>query len=131
MRATRSKTTKAFEHALTNGVTVEKGQTAYFDTSTSLLTEGGTSTTLKCIGVYDRACEGDGVKKARVRLFKEIRLNYFVNDTGTPVVASDMLTPAYAVGANAVTSASAGASQVGIIWGVNSVNGVAVQVDGF
>ena len=131
-RMTRNETWKYFEHPLTNAVAVERGEMAVIDTATGLLTKGSTSTTQRPIGYFEADTTGDGVTNVRVRLFDEIRIHYWDNDTGgTPVVAAGIGGVCYILDDRTVTGASAGASVAGRVWGISTLNGVAVEMLGF
>jgi hypothetical protein len=131
---TRNEAWGWFEGILTNAIAVEKGELACIDTATGLLTIGATSLTLRPIGTFevDGVVTGDGSATVRVKLFDEIRVHYFDNDTGgTPVVATDLGNLCYVLDGRTVTGDATGASAAGRVWGVNTRYGVAVEMIGF
>ena len=131
-RMTRNEAWGYFEHPLTNAVAVERGELACIDTATGLLTKGATSLTLRPIGYFETDGTGDGTTTFRVRLFDEIRVHWWDNDTGgTPVVAADVGNLCYVLDDRTVTGDATGASAAGRVWGVNTLNGVAVEMIGF
>jgi hypothetical protein len=130
-RMTRNEAWEYFEGVLTNLVAVEKGKLACIDTATGLLTNGATSATLRPIGYWDEDLTGDGSATVRVRLFHEIRVHWFDNDTGTAVVATDLGNLCYILDETTVTGDPTGASAAGRVWAVDTTNGVAVEMIGF
>ncbi len=127
-RMTRNEVWGWFEHPLTNTEVVEKGEMACFDTATGLLTRGAVSLTLRPIGYFEDNVTGDGTTNVRIRLFDDVRLHWWANDTGTPVVAADIGSLAYIFDDRTVTGDSTGASVAGRVFAVNTVNGVMVSM---
>jgi len=128
-RMTRNEAWGFFEGPLTNAVFVERGVLACIDTATGLLDKGGVSLTLTPIGYFEEDGTGDGVTTFRVRLFREIRVHAWDNDTaGTPVVATDLGNPCYILDERTVSgSDGVGTRSVaGTVWGVDATNGVLV-----
>lgn len=125
-RMTRNEAWAYFEHALTNLESVEKGEMACLDTATGLLVKGATSLTLRPIGYFTDTVIGDGTTNVRVRLFDELRLHWWENDTGTPVVAADIGSLAFVLDDRTVTGDSTGASIAGRVWAVDTTNGVLI-----
>jgi len=122
----------ALEHPLTTAAVAERGKMACLDTSTGYLALGATSTTLRPIGYFDEDATGDETTNVRVRLFDEIRVHWWANDTGgTPVVAADVGSLCYVLDDSTVTGDATGASSAGRVWGTNATNGVAVEMAGF
>lgn len=130
-RMTRNEAWGYFEHALTNTVAVEKGELACLDTSTGFLTKGGVSTTLRPIGYFTTNGTGDGTTKFRVRLFNEIRIHWWDNDSGTAVTAADIGSECFILDDRTVSGLGTGRSSAGRVWAVNATNGVAVEMVGF
>ncbi len=132
---TRNEAWGWFEHPLTTAQTAEKGEIACLDTATGLLAVGAAGVaTLRPIGYFDveTLTTGDGTTKVRVRLFDEIRVHWFANDSGgTPVVAADVGSLCYIFDKVTVTGASAGNSVAGRVWAVNATYGVAFEPVGF
>ncbi len=114
---------------MTDTITFEKGEMACLDTATGLLTKGAVSLTLIPVGYFDESGTGDGVAEVRVRLFKELRLHWWDNDSGgTPVVATDIGTLCFILDDRTVSADSTGRSVAGRVFGVNSVLGVLVAM---
>jgi hypothetical protein len=130
-RMTRNEAWAYFEHPLTNAQAVEKGELACIDTATGLLAVGATSLTLRPIGTFEDAVTGDAVTDVRVKLFDEIRIHWFDNDSGTPVVAADVGSLCYLLDARTVTGDATGASAAGRVWAVDATKGVAFEPIGF
>ena len=131
-RMTRNEAWSYFEHPLTAAQSVERGEMLCLDTSSGLLAIGATSATLRPIGYADEDATGDGTTPVRVRLFDEIRVHWWGNDTGgTPVVASDVGSLCYILDDRTVTGDPTGASAAGRVWALDTVNGVAVEMLGF
>jgi len=131
-RMTRNETWGWAQFVLTSAVVAEKGKMACLDTATSgEVTKGATSLTLRPIGYFDENLTGDGTKQVRVRLFDEVRLHWFENDTGTPVDAGDIGDQVFILDDETVTADATGASVAGRVWAVNSTNGVLVEMLGF
>lgn len=131
-RMTRNEAWEYFERPLTNTQVAERGEMACLDTATGLLALGDTSTTLRPIGYFDEDATGDGTTNVRVRLFDEIRVHWFTNDTGgTPVVAADIGSLCWILDERTVTGNATGASPAGRVWAINATNGVAVEMVGF
>lgn len=128
-RMTRNEAWAYFEGVLTNAVSVERGEMACLDTTTGLVTKGAPSLTLRPIGYFDGDLVGDGVLTVRVRLFEEIRLHWWDNDTaGTPVVAADIGSLCFILDDRTVSGDSTGRSVAGRVWAVNTINGVLVAM---
>lgn len=131
-RATKKKWLEYVKIALTNAIAVEKGEMACIDTATGLLTVGATSTTLIPIGYFEEDGTGDGSALFKVRLFHGVWVHFWDNDSGgTPVVAADLLGPCYILDDRTVTGNATGASVAGRVWAIDSIDGVAVEMQGF
>lgn len=132
-RMTRNEAWGYAEFPLTASQVAEKGKMACIDTSTGLLAIGSGSATLRPIGYFDVDSQvtGDGVTPVRVRLFDEIRIHWWDNDTGgTPVTAADVGGLCYILDDVTVSGAVAG-SVAGRVWALNTTYGVAVEMIGF
>lgn len=124
------------EIPLTAAETGEKGELVCIDTATGLLRMGAAGVaTLRPIGTLDNGngvTTGDGTTLVRVKLFDEIRIHWFDNDTGgTPVVAADIGSLAYVFDKRTVTGDSVGNAPAGRVWAINSLYGVAIEAVGF
>ncbi len=128
-RMTRNEAWGFFEGPLTNLVSVERGEMAVIDTATGLVTKGAVSLTQRPVGYFEEDVVGDGTTNVRVRLFKELHLHWWDNDTGgTPVVAADLNSLAYILDERTVSGDSTGRSVAGRVWAINTVNGVLVAM---
>lgn len=131
-RMTKKKWLEYVALALTNAVSVEKGEMAVVDTSTGLLTKGAVSATLIPIGYFEESGDGDGSTLFRVRLFQGVWIHFWENDTGgTPVAAADLLGPCYIHDDRTVSGDGTGKSTAGRVWVIDSVDGVGVEMQGF
>lgn len=130
-RMTRHEFWGYLELPLTNGVDVEKGELACVDTATGLLTKGAATATLIPLGYFEQNMTGDGTTDARVRLFDDIKVHWWDNDTGgTPVTAADVGSDCHILNDRTVTGAGTG-PVAGTVFGVHSSRGVAVRMKGF
>lgn len=130
-RMTRNEAWEYVEIPLTNTDVVERGEMAVLDTGTGLVTLGAVSTTLRPIGYFDEDRTGDGTTDVRVRLFQEIRIHWWENDSGTAVVAADVGSLCFILDERTVSGDGTARSAAGRVWAVNTVNGVAVEMIGF
>lgn len=112
---------------LTNLEVAEKGKLACIDTSTGLVSPGKTSTTLLPIGHFKENLTGDGVKRVKISLFREMRVSWWDNDADAPVLAADLGTEVYIKDSATVSKTSAGRSKAGRVWAVNATDGVLVE----
>jgi hypothetical protein len=70
---------------------------------------------------------GDGVKKARVRLFKEVEIHMFDNDSAPNAVAlSDFLSPCWLKDSKSVSTLATSRSLAGRVWDVTT-EGVLIE----
>lgn len=126
-RMTRRESWSYFEHVLADNEVAEQGNIACIDLSTGELVAGDEDTGLLPIGYFDRDLEGDGVAKARVRLFGEIQVDRFANDSNDPVTVADIGSMCFIAGPATVSIEGSGRSVAGRVWGVSS-DGVLVQM---
>lgn len=107
---------------------VWKGGTACLDTSTGLVAKAFASTTLIPIGTYadDQNTAAGGV--VTVKLFKELRGKWFVNDATNPVVAANVGGLCYLLDDQTVnnTDLTNTLSVAGRVMKIDSVRGVLV-----
>jgi hypothetical protein len=78
------------------------------------------------LGIFTESLTGDGVKRIQVRMFHEISLFWWSNDTVAPVLAANIGDPVYIKDDQTVSLTSTGASALGIAFQVDSVLGVLV-----
>ncbi len=128
-RMTRREAWSYIERILANGAVAEKGHIACVELATGELTPGATDTTLRPIGVFEQSMTGDGVKKVRVRLFREVWLDRFDNSGTDAIVDADFGELCYIQDSKTVakTSGTNTRSVAGRIWAVTSA-GVLVEM---
>lgn len=127
------KTLTAIERVLANNETAFNGGLACVDTATGELVAGQTGAGLIPIGIFDGIPEsgikGDGTKKVRVRLPREIVGHWFASAAAPNAVAdSDFLGFCYILDDQTVTMDDAGASVAGRVWEVSASRGVLVEL---
>lgn len=109
---------------------VYQGGIACFDTSTGLVAKAFASTTLHPIGRYadDQLTASGGT--VLVKLFKEVVIHWFANDTTHPVVAADIGGLCYLLDDQTVadTDLTNTLSVAGRVWKIDSVKGVGVEM---
>lgn len=117
------------ERVLQSGVVAEKGHLACIELATGELTVGATDNTLRAIGFFAETLTGDGTKKARVRLFREVWLDAFDNSTADPIGDADFGELAYVSGRSEVakTDATGTRSAAGRIWGLTDTGKVLIE----
>jgi hypothetical protein len=118
-----------YAFVLGNGVVVEKGKLACFDTANGgALVSAGPTAGLLSIGVFAESMTGDGIKRCQVKLHREIQATWWDNDTGgTPVLIADRGKFCHLKSATAVTKDTVGALSIaGVILDVHSTKGVLV-----
>lgn len=128
-RTTRVEVWRFVEHVLADGEKAEKGHMACVDlTSGELVVGQDASTSLVPIGTFARSLTGDGVAKARVRLFKDVELHRFDND-GSPNAldpVDDFLSPCYIKDSKTVSALGTDRSVAGRVWAVTTA-GVLIE----
>jgi hypothetical protein len=112
---------------LTLNEVAEEGHMACVDTATGLIVKGQTGTTLIPIGYFAEGKTGDGVTGVKIRLFREVFLHWWENDTDTPVLATDFGSEVYIKDSHTVSKDSTGRSKGGRVWGVSPTDGVLVE----
>ncbi len=109
---------------------VYQGGIACFDTSTGLVAKAFASTTLHPIGTYadDQNTASGG--NVLVKLFNEVTIHWFTNDTTHPVVAADIGGLCYLLDDQTVadTDLTNTLSVAGRVWKIDSVKGVGVEM---
>jgi hypothetical protein len=125
-RITRTAVWEYMDFVLTSAKVAEKGHLACWDTSSGEVVPGAASTTLLPIGQFHENLTGDGVKKVAVRLFQEIRMQWWDNDTGSAVAESDQGSECYIKDSHTVTMDSSGKSKAGRVMAVHERKGVLV-----
>lgn len=131
-RATKKTSISRVSIVLTNAIQAEKGHMALVDTATGLATIGAASATLIPIGYFEENLLGNGTLEVLIRLFNEVWLHWFDNDTGgTPVVAADLLSTVFVLDSETVSGDGTARVPAGRMWALNTVDGVGVEMDGF
>lgn len=131
-RATKKTSISRVSVVLTNAIQAEKGQMALIDTATGLAALGAASATMVPIGYFDEDLLGDGTLEVKIRLFNEVWVHWFDNDTGgTPVVAADLLGTVFVLDSATVSGDGTNRVPAGRMWALNTVDGVGVEMDGF
>lgn len=126
-RMTRREAWSYFEHVLATAEVAEKGHIACIDLSSGEIVAGQEGTGLLPIGYFEETKTGNGTSTVRVRLFREIWVDRFVNDGDAPVTAAHIGSACYLVDSETVSSDDTGRSIAGRVWGVSS-EGVLVQM---
>lgn len=105
-----------------------KGGMACIDQSTGLCEPGHVEADLFRIGKFAETVDATAVaKQVNVDLEREIWVEWWANDTATPVTAAMLTKVCYILDDQTVTADATGASIAGRIWAVDPVRGVAVQ----
>lgn len=101
------------------------------DLGTGKVVPGETATGLLVIGKFTETIDATAADAAvNVRLSREIWVDWLVNDTGSPILATDIGAVAYIKDDQTVTKSPAGASIAGRVWAVDALRGVAVELLG-
>ncbi len=112
------------------GLRAYKNGHACIDTTTGNVVPGRLGATLLPIGMFAMDFDnsaGATTALVSVELHEEIWAVWWNNDTGTPVLASEVGQDCYVLDDQTVTFASAGASKAGRVWAVDPIKGVLVQ----
>lgn len=105
-----------------------KGGFATIDLSTGKCEPGHIESDLAAIGKFNETVDATLVEKlVDVDLGTEIEVVWWANDTVSPVTAAMLLSVAYILDDQTVSSDGSGRSVAGRVWGVDSVRGVAIQ----
>ncbi|HSC88277.1 MAG TPA: hypothetical protein VLC09_13435 [Polyangiaceae bacterium] len=126
-RAIRIEAWSYVEKVLQNTEVAEKGHCACVDLTTGEIVAGQSAEDLIPLGTFDQNLTGNGTKKVRVRLFKEVILHRFDND-GSPnaLAESDFLKPCYLKDTKTVSALATNRSVAGRVWAVTSA-GVLIE----
>jgi len=121
-------------NGLATGVKAYPGGLACVDTSVGTIKPGAASSTLVPIGTFADLdaidnTSGSAPVPVTVLLGREHSWIWFANDTGTAVAYTSLLKPCYILDDQTVTGASSGNSKAGIVWGVDSIKGVLVELE--
>jgi hypothetical protein len=128
-RKVRTAKWSRIERVLNTGAVAEKGNVAAFNKTNGTLVVSSVAATLHPVGFFEDSFTGDGVRKAKVRLFSEIDVALFGNAAVGPVADDDVGTVCYLASPWEVTMTPTGASVAGRVWGVVP-DGVWVQIFG-
>jgi hypothetical protein len=129
-RMTREERWSRFRGVLANAKVAVKGEVACLDKSAAAgakIVPAEAQTDLVPIGYFESDLTGDGTTKISVRLFKEITLHRFANDSGTAVAAGHVGQDCYFSDSKTVSMDATSRSIAGRVWDVDSALGVLVQ----
>lgn len=127
-RMTREERWGYLERALADGEVAEKGHVACIDLSDgSLVAAQDGSATLLPIGYFEESFTGNGTRKMRVRLFRELILHRFANAANPNDVGDgDVGNVCYFADSQTVSMDDTNRSVAGRVWGVTSA-GVLIE----
>lgn len=126
-RMTRQENWGYLERTLRTGEVAEQGHVCAFDLNDAgLLVAMKVDTGLLAIGYFAESMTGDGTKKCRVRLFKELILQRFNNAVSNPVTDADVGKMAYFTDTQTVSISGTGRSVAGRVWKVSAA-GVLIE----
>jgi hypothetical protein len=107
------------EFILRTALVAEKGNIACIDSADGLAVPASVATTLTPIGYFEESMTGDGTKKVKIKLFREIDVQLLPNATsGTVVAAANRLANVYLNADSSVTVTTTGRSIAGKAWDV-------------
>lgn len=111
------------------GMKAWAGGLACIDTSDGYFKPGAVATTLRAVGIFtedvDNSAGSDGDLAVDIEFFHVIEIRWLNNDTGGGELdQSDVGSPCYVLDDQTVTGTSTGASKAGIVWAVETINGV-------
>ena len=104
------------DFVLTSGQVAERGHLACAELATGQIVVGTADSTLYAIGMFDEDLTGDGTKTVRVKLFREVVLHAFANDSVAPVAADDLFNTCFIKDSSTVSMDGTGRSAAGRIW---------------
>lgn len=131
-RSTRENKVKHLSLPLAIGAKAFPGGIACVDWVAMKLVQGQPGAGLEAIGEFENDVAidnsaGGATVQVLVNLDYEIELKYYDNDTVSPVLAANTFGICFILDDHTVTMNPAGASAIGRIWDVDSVQGVGVQ----
>lgn len=116
------------QFTLASGNKAWKHGIACLDVSTGKVEPGHAESDLLVIGKFAETVDATSADKlVNIKFPMEIDVEWWSNDTGTPVVATDLGKVCYVLDDQTVTMNPVGAPAAGRVWGVSSTKGVAVQ----
>lgn len=116
------------QFALAVGNKAFKNGLAAIDQSTGKCEPGHAEGDLFPIGKFAETIDATSAEKqVNVYLQEEIEIEWWKNDTGTPVTAAMLTSVCYVLDDQTVTADATGASVAGRVWAVDATKGVAVQ----
>lgn len=114
---------------LTSGTKAYKNAVAAIDLGSGKVVPGATRTDLFVIGKFAETVDATlADKPVNVNLCRELWVEWLTNDTGSPVLATDLGALCYVKDDQTVTQSPTGASIAGRVWAVDSTKGVAVEM---
>jgi hypothetical protein len=116
------------DFVLKSAAVAERGKLACLDTAATdgFVVPGAASATLLPIGMFMSSLTGDGIKTVQIKLFHEIWLFWWDNDTAAPLTVADVGHVAYIKDAQTVSKDSAGRSALGTVFAVDPAKGALV-----
>lgn len=124
---------KYYVYTLTAGNIAYQNALAVVDTNagTGTLLEGGESTTYAVLGLFDQYVDAtSAAKSVRVNFLKERTVKWFANDPGAgAIAATDLGKMAFVLDDKTATITPTSHSPLGQILAVDSVKGVAIDID--
>jgi hypothetical protein len=126
-RATKKAFWSRMSLVLTNLAAAVKGEIACLDTATGIVDIVSAIATLIPIGYFSESKTGDGSAVVGVDLFQGLELHWFDNDTGTPVVATDVGNECYLKDGRTVIMTASTRSKAGRVMALSTSKGVLVQ----
>jgi hypothetical protein len=108
------------ERALKNAAVAVAGEIACIDTADGALVPVSAAATLVPIGYFLSSATGDGTAIMRVKLFNDVHLERFLNDTGTAVTAAQNQQLCYLKDGRTVSGDSTSRSVAGKVWHVST-----------
>lgn len=127
-RATKQTFWKRASMVLTNAAAAVKGEVACLDTATGIVTVVSAIATLIPIGYFSESKTGDGSAEVGVDLFQGLELQWLDNDTGTPVVGTDVGNECYLKDGRTVIMTASTRSKAGRVMALSASKGVLVQM---
>lgn len=114
-----------YSFVVKSGEVCEKGNMAAFDGSGAVV---NAAPGLVPIGIWHETKNADGVIKVQVKLWREIQLTWWDNDTGTPVAITDRGKLCSILDNHTVSMVALGVG-AGMVFDVQAAKGVLVFFD--
>jgi hypothetical protein len=125
-RSRESGTIKHKQFTLKSGKKAYKGGSACLELSSNKVVPAVSGPGLVWIGIFDETVDATAAAAlVNVDLCREVTVEWLENDTTSAV--SNLLRPCYLLDDHTVTADPSAASVAGLVWGVDSRKGVAVE----